>query len=69
MINEVTDKYYVIKKKTLAHAINFVTGMQYKVLKDRFDDAKEFYSFENNELFKQALTELTQLQNKLKVKY
>ena len=33
------------------------------------DDTKEFYSFENTELFRQALTELTELQGKLKIKY
>ena len=68
MMNEVTDRYYIIKKQTLAHAINFVTGLRYKVLKDRFDETKEFYSFENNEIFRQALTELNQLQNKLNIR-
>jgi hypothetical protein len=65
MINEVTDRYYIIKKKNLACGIAFVTGMRFKILKDRLDDNNEFYSFENTEVFRQALTELTQLQNKL----
>lgn len=69
MMNEVTDKYYVIKKRSLAEAIGFVTGMRFKILKDRFDDNNEFYSFVNNDVFRQALTELTELQGKLKIKY
>lgn len=69
MMNEVNDKYYVIKKKSLAESIGFITGMRFKILKDRFNNNNEFYSFKNTETFRQALTELTQLQNKLKVKY
>lgn len=65
MINNVTDKYYVIKKENLAKAINFVTGMRFYVMDDRLDSNNKFYSFENTELFRQALTELTQLKSKL----
>jgi len=69
MMNEVNDKYYVIKKESLAKGISFVTGMRYYVMDDRLNPNNKFYSFENTELFRQALTELTQLQNKLKIKY
>lgn len=69
MMNEVTDRYYIIKKKNLACAIAFVTGMRFKILKDRLDENNEFYSFNNTETFRQALTELTELQNKLKINY
>jgi hypothetical protein len=59
------EKYYIIKKKNLAEAINFVTGMKYYILDDRLDSKNKFYSFENTEVFRKALTELTQLKSKL----
>ncbi|MDP4147196.1 MAG: hypothetical protein Q8936_22425 [Bacillota bacterium] len=58
------EKYYIIKKKNLAEAINFITGMRFYVMDDRLDSNNKFYSFENTELFRQALTELTQLKSK-----
>jgi hypothetical protein len=59
------EKYYIIKKKNLAEAINFITGMRFYIMDDRLDSKNKFYSFENTELFRQALTELTQLKSKL----
>lgn len=69
MMNEVNDKYYIIKKRSLAEAIGFVTGMRFYIMDDRLDKNNKFYSFENTNLFRQALTELTKLQNELKIKY
>jgi hypothetical protein len=69
MMNEVTNKYYIIKKESLAEAISFITGMRFYVMDDRLNPNNKFYSFENTELFRQALTELTKLQNKLKIEY
>ena len=48
-MNNINGKFYIIKKKQLADAINFVTGLRYYVYDDEVNDGKKVYSFEIND--------------------
>jgi hypothetical protein len=55
-------KYYHVNKKYMAFALNFL-GFRYYI----FSNADgNIYSFEDNEKFRMALTQLNQLRNKLR---
>lgn len=54
-------EYYVIKKKELAIAINFICGERYMVWNDNEDPNKKIYSFRITDNFMKALTELNAL--------
>ena len=54
------NKYYIIKKKSLAEAINFLTGQRYYKFVNR-ENNKDVYSFEDTEKLHKALNGLTKL--------
>lgn len=54
-------KYYEIKKKYLAFALSYLGFRYYKF----GTDEDTLYSFENTDEFRQALTGLTNLKNKI----
>ena len=58
------NKYYIIKKKSLAEAINFLTGQRYYKFVNR-ENNKDVYSFEDTEKLHKALNELTRLKKEL----
>ena len=58
-------KYYIIRKKSLAEALNFLTGQRYYKWDDEKDKNKKIYSFEITDKFMNALHELTILKEKL----
>lgn len=53
-------KYYAVKKKYLADALNFIGFKYYKFT----DNGITSYSFEDTEDFRSALTQLNNLKNK-----
>lgn len=57
-------KYYGVRKKSLADAINYISGLRYMVFDDDQNENKKIYSFEDTENFRKVLTELTSLKNK-----
>lgn len=58
------NKYYIIKKKSLAEAINFLTGQRYYKFVNR-ENNKDVYSFEDTEKLHKALNGLTKLKKEL----
>ena len=58
------NKYYIIKKKSLAEAINIVTGQRYYKFVNR-ENNKDVYSFEDTEKLHKALNGLTKLKKEL----
>ena len=60
-----TNKYYIIKKKSLAEAINFLTGQRYYKWDNYNNEEKDIYSFEITDKFIKALNELTKLKKEL----
>ena len=59
------NKYYIIKKKSLAEAINFLTGQRYYRWNNYNSEEKDVYSFEITDKFIKALNELTRLKKEL----
>ena len=59
------NKYYIIKKKSLAEAINFLTGQRYYKWDNYNNEEKDVYSFEITDKFMKALNELTRLKKEL----
>ena len=59
------NKYYIIKKKSLAEAINFLTGQRYYKWDNESNKNKDVYSFEITDKFIKALNELTRLKKEL----
>ena len=59
------NKYYIIKKKSLAEAINFLTGQRYYKWDNYNNERKDVYSFEITDKFIKALNELTKLKKEL----
>ena len=59
------NKYYIIKKKSLAEAINFLTGQRYYKWDNYNNEEKDVYSFEITDNFMKALNELTRLKKEL----
>ena len=57
-------KYYGVRKKSLADAINYISGLRYMIWNDDENENKKIYSFEDTEVFRKVLTELTSLKNK-----
>ena len=64
-MNNINGKFYIIKKKQLADAINFVTGLRYYVYEDEVNDGEKVYSFEINDKFLLAFEKLNELKNQL----
>ena len=60
------NKYYIIKKKSLAEAINFLTGQRYYKWDNYNNEEKDVYSFEITDKFMKALNELTRLKKELR---
>ena len=58
-------KYYIIKKRSLAEAINFLTGQRYYKWDNYNNEEKDVYSFEITDKFMKALNELTRLKKEL----
>ena len=58
------NKYYIDKKKSLAEAINFLTGQRYYKFVNR-ENNKDVYSFEDTEKLHKALNGLTKLKKEL----
>ena len=58
-------KYYIIKKRSLAEAINFLTGQRYYKWDNYNNEEKDVYSFEITDKFIKALNELTRLKKEL----
>ena len=58
-------KYYIIKKRSLAEAINFLTGQRYYRWNNYNNEEKDVYSFEITDKFTKALNELTRLKKEL----
>ena len=59
------NKYYIIKKKSLAEAINFLTGQRDHKWDNYNNEEKDVYSFEITDKFIKALNELTKLKKEL----
>ena len=59
------NKYYIIKKKSLAEALNFLTGQRYYKWDNYNNEGKDVYSFEITDKFIKALNELTKLKKEL----
>lgn len=59
-------KYYIIKTKTLAGTLEWITGQRPYIFKDRDDETKIIYSFIYNDDFKEALNILYQARNKFR---
>lgn len=59
-------KYYIIKTKTLASTLEWITGQRPYIFKDRDDETKIIYSFIYNDDFKEALNILYQARNKFR---
>lgn len=57
-------KFYGVRKKSLADAINYISGLRYMIFDDEENKNKKIYSFEDTEVFRKVLTELTSLKNK-----
>lgn len=58
-------KYYIIKKRSLAEALNFLTGQRYYKWDNEDNSSKKVYSFEISDKFLEALHELTILKEKI----
>ena len=58
-------KYYIIKKRSLAEALNFLTGQRYYKWDNYNNEEKDVYSFEITDKFIKALNELTRLKKEL----
>ena len=58
-------KYYIIRKKSLAEALNFLTGQRYYKWNNENNECKDVYSFEITDKFIKALDGLTKLKQNL----
>lgn len=48
-------KYIVIKNKNLAIALSYLTSQEFYTYDNVYDNTKKVYSFENTELFNDAI--------------
>ena len=58
-------KYYIIRKNSLAEALNFLTGQRYYKWDNESNKNKDVYSFEITDRFMKALDGLTKLKQEL----
>ena len=61
--NNVKGDHYIIKKKSLAEAIKFVTGINYYVLDCEEAKGRKVYSFEITPKFLSAFEKISDLKN------
>lgn len=57
-------KFYYIKSKTMALAIQYISGLSFMVFDDKDDSSIKTYAFDNTEKLHEVLTDLTNIRNK-----